>query len=208
MVLVNAVGVVVFPTLRRIDPELKPELFLTLRTLYLPAATLLLFLYFPMRELLGLWLPDYADSLRYLGLLFPVFVFEGRMSLLVNSFLKDLREERSMLFINLGGVLLAAILAFATTTWLDNLELAVASIIVLITLRAIVAEVVLWRRLRVRAWGVLLAELGLTTLFICSAWFLDLGSSLAIYAVGYAGFVVAFAPRLRRAWQAAIALIR
>ena len=53
MVLVNAVGVVMFPTLRRIDSELKPELFLTLRTLYLPAATLLLFLYFPMREGFG-----------------------------------------------------------------------------------------------------------------------------------------------------------
>lgn len=208
MVFVNAVGVVVFPTLRRIDAARKPELFLTLRTLYLPVATVLLLLYFPLRIGLALWLPAYADSMIYLGLLFPVFIYEGRMALLVNSFLKDLREERSMLLINLGGVLLAALLALVTTTWLDNLDLAVTSIMVLIVLRASVAEIVLWRRLGVRAVAVSLSEVGLTIVFGAATWFCDLGQAFVIYGLCYMAVMAFSSGRLRRAWQVAAATLR
>ncbi len=208
MVFVNAVGVVVFPTLRRIDPARKPELFLTLRTLYLPIAAMLLMLYFPLRIGLGLWLPDYAESLRYLGLLFPVFVFEGRMALLINSFLKDLREERSMLLVNLGGVGLSMVLSVICAFWLGSLELTVGSIIVLIVVRATVAELVLSRRLGVWALASLLPELGLTAVFVCSAWFLPVGPALATYAACYVGFLALSWPRLRSAGRVAAGLVR
>jgi hypothetical protein len=208
MVFLNAVGVVVFPTLRRIDPARKPELFLTLRTLYVPATALLLLLYFPLRIGLAAWLPAYADSLHYLGLLFPVFVFEGRMALLINSFLKDLREERSMLLVNLGGVLLSVVLSLVCAFWLGSLELTVTSILVLIVARATVAELVLSRRLGVWALASLLPEIGLTAVFVCSVWFLDAAPALATYGGAYLLFLVLSWARLRRAGRLAAALVR
>jgi O-antigen/teichoic acid export membrane protein len=208
MVFLNAVGVVVFPTLRRIQPDRKPELFLTLRTLYLPAAALLLVLYFPLRTGLALWLPAYAESLRYMGLLFPVFVFEGRMALLINSFLKDLREERSMLAVNLGGVALSVVLSGVFAFWLGNLELTVASILLLIVARATVAELVLSRRLGVLALSSLLPELGLTLLFVGAAWFLDVGPALSAYGAGYLLFLTLSWRRLRSAARLAVAMVR
>jgi hypothetical protein len=208
MVFVNAVGVVLFPTLRRIDTARKPELFLTLRTLYLPVAAFLLMLYFPLRIGLGLWLPDYEESLHYMGLLFPVFLFEGRMALLINSFLKDLREERSMLVVNLGGVALSVVLSMVCTLWLGSLELTVTSIIVLIVVRATVAELVLCRRLGVWAPSSMLSELGLTTVFVCSAWFLDVGRALATYAAAYLLFIGLSWTRLRAKARLAAALVR
>ncbi len=169
MVFVNAVGVVVFPTLRRLDPARKPQLFLAFRCVYMVAALAALLVFFPLRVVLAAWLPDYAETLAYLAVLFPAFVFEGRMALLITSFLKDLRAERSLLLVNAGGVLLAVAAALVTVGWLGDLNLAVGSILGLIVVRTTVAELVLWRILRVSAWAGLLAELAVTAVFVVVA---------------------------------------
>ncbi len=41
-----------------------------------------------------MWLPEYADSLQYMGILFPIVIYEGRMSLLINTYLKTIRKEK------------------------------------------------------------------------------------------------------------------
>ena len=130
------------------------------------------------------------------------------MALLINSFLKDLREERSMLLVNLGGVLLSIVLSLVCAFWLGSLELTVLSILVLIVVRATVAELVLSRRLGVWAMASLLPELGLTVVFVCAAWFLPVGPALALYGACYLVFLVVSLPRLRTAGRVFARLIR
>lgn len=198
MVFVNAVGVVVFPTLRRVDPARKPGLFVAFRSLFMAVAVLLLLAYFPLQGALWVWLPDYRDALIYLGLLFPAFVFEGRMALLINSFLKDVREERALMIVNAGGVALAIAFAVTATIWLDNIVLAAGSIIVLIVGRATVAELVLWRRLGVSAVPSMLGEIALTVVFVAAGWMLPAGQAAAVYAAGCVIYLLGSLPLLRR----------
>lgn len=59
-----------------------------------------------------MWLPEYTDSLMYMALLFPMCIYEGKMSLLINTYLKTLREEKAMLKVNLIALGFALILTF------------------------------------------------------------------------------------------------
>ena len=36
--------------------------------------------YYPIKLILSTWLPQYADSLRYMALLFPICIYESKMS--------------------------------------------------------------------------------------------------------------------------------
>ncbi len=198
MVSVSAVGVVVFPTLRRIAAERKPALFLALRAGFMAVAVLMLLLYFPMRTALAFWLPDYRDALVYLGLLFPAFVYEGRMALLINAFLKDVREERALMLVNAGGVVLSVGLALITTVWLNSIVLAAGSIILLIVARATVAELVLWRRLGISALPSMLGEIALTVVFVASVWLLPSGQAAGLYPAGCAVYLLVSIRLLKR----------
>ena len=48
-----------------------------------------------------MWLPQYAESLRYMVILLPICIFDGKMSLLCNTYLKVLRKERQLFYFNL-----------------------------------------------------------------------------------------------------------
>lgn len=60
--------------------------------------------YYPLRCILAWWLPKYADSLIYMSVLFPVCVFESKVTLLINTYLKSMRKEFLMLEINAVSV--------------------------------------------------------------------------------------------------------
>ena len=85
--------------------------------------------YYPLKEMLSWWLPQYADSLIYMSVLFPVCLFESKVGLLINTYLKSLRKEALMLKINLISLGVAAIITFFTIEVLHDLNAAVFSII-------------------------------------------------------------------------------
>lgn len=86
------------------DEEKRLEVYTIIRN----ALTFLLFAgligYYPIRYVLSLWLPKYADSLIYMSVLFPVCVFESKVTLLINTYLKSMRKEFLMLKINTVSV--------------------------------------------------------------------------------------------------------
>ena len=88
MVFINSVSVVFFPIVKRMDEGKRSEIYAVIRN----ALTFLLFAgligYYPVRYILSLWLPKYADSLVYMSVLFPVCVFESKVTLLINTYLR------------------------------------------------------------------------------------------------------------------------
>ncbi|NMP59896.1 lipopolysaccharide biosynthesis protein, partial [Enterococcus mundtii] len=132
---INAIGIVMFPLLRRTNKERLPELFRILRGLFVPLTYGLLIFYIPAKIILSLWLPEYAESLRFMGILFPIVIYEGRMSLLINTYLKTLRKEKTILFVNiitLGVTLLASLFVIFIV---GNLDLTVLLILISLALR-------------------------------------------------------------------------
>lgn len=185
MLFIRAVALTMFPILRRTEEEQLSEIYTTMRTcLMVPLLGMLVF-YYPARVILSAWLPQYADSLVYMALLFPMCVFESKMSMLIETYMKTLRKEKWLLLVNVTTVSLSVVITLITTYWLHNLDLAVASIVFLLAFRCVFAELLLSTVLDVNVKTDIVLELALTIIFIGASWFVGGIAGLAIYAVAY-----------------------
>lgn len=143
MVFINSISTVMFPTLRRTNSQTLPKLYFSSKNILTSFLFISLVLYYPLQTILSFWIPEYNESLRYMGLLFPLFVFEAKMSLLINPYFKTLRYEKLLLLINLFTLLLSVVLTIISTFLLNNLTLTILSMTVLMFVRYCVAETII-----------------------------------------------------------------
>ena len=192
MTFINSVAMVLFPVLRRSSEEALTGAYRGMRmTLMLPMLGVLA-LYYPVRALLTAWLPQYADSLRYTAILFVMCVYESKMSMLVNTYMKTLRKEKMLLRCNIVAFAASLLLTVLTCGVLRNLDLAVLSIVVLVALRSTVAEGMLSDALGMDLRRDLLIEHLMAGVFIAANWLIGGIVGMAVYAVAYGLFLTLY----------------
>lgn len=140
MVFISAVSIVLFPILKRINQDRLAEIYVLLRNILSYSLLAMLITYYPLKTLLLYWLPKYSDSLVYMGLLLPICVFESKLQMLVNTYLKSLRQEALMLKINFISVIFALFMTYVTVVLLHNIKLAILSIVINFAFRLLLAE--------------------------------------------------------------------
>ncbi|MEL7605905.1 MAG: hypothetical protein AAGU39_07620 [Sedimentibacter saalensis] len=190
MLFINAVGIIMYPILRRTEIEKLPAIYTTMRDFLMVILLGVLVIYYPVKTLMSAWLPKYAESLMYMALVFPMFIYEGKMALLINTYLKTLRKEKVMLKINLLSMVLSLILTLLTTQVLKSLDLTILNIVVLLIFRSILAELYLARGLKISVKKDILLELLLTAVFIISGWFVNSWYTVLIYIASYLLYII------------------
>lgn len=190
MIFINSVSVVFFPIVKKMDEGKRSEVYTVIRN----TLTFLLFAgligYYPVRYILSIWLPKYADSLIYMSILFPVCVFESKVSLLINTYLKSMREEFLMLKINAVSVAFSLLVTIFTIGIWHNLNAAVCSIVVVYAFRCVLAEYHVTRLLGLDLRRNILEDLLMCAVFVVSGWFLDSFLCMAVYGAAYIMFVM------------------
>ena len=190
MVFIESVALILFPALRRMDPDRLKSLYGRMRgCLMLPLFGILL-LYYPANAILSAWLPAYADKLRYMAILFPMCVFESKTSMLVNTYMKTLRKEKTLMTVNLSAVALSLLLSGIFVFGMNNLDLAIVSIVVLLAFRCVTGELLLAKTIGVTVTRDIVQELLLTAGFILASWLIGGIRSVLIYAAMYAAYLV------------------
>ncbi|AEH52409.1 hypothetical protein [Heyndrickxia coagulans] len=190
MTFITAVGVIMFPLLRRTEQSKLPNLFKTFRAVLTFVLLGCLILYYPLNVILLAWLPKYSESLKYLAIIFSLCVYAGRMELLVNTFLKTLRKERLILLINVISLLASLLITSIVALGLRNLILTVTSIVVLIAFRYTLAEILLSKLLHVTIKKEIFYETSLITLFIITGWFFSSITGFIIYSFFYLAYLI------------------
>jgi len=185
MLFINAIGVIMYPILRRTDEKKLPGFYITMRNILMVVMFGFLVLYHPIRVILTAWLPQYKESLMFMALIFPLSVYEGIMSLLVNTYLKTLRKEKVMMQINMVTLTLSLIMTILTTVVFKNLNLAIISILVLIIFRFILAENYLKKLMRLHLNKDIILEIALTIIFVSTGWFINSWLTMGLYALAY-----------------------
>ena len=185
MVFITGIGVVVYPILRRTAKEKLAPIYVLMRNFLMITTLSFLVFYYPARVVLTAWLPDYAESLMYMALLFPLVIYEGRITLLINTYLKTLRYEKVMLTINTVSVVITSLITIFTTVILHDLNLSVLTILVGQVLRALIAELFLAKKLGINLTKDIVLETLLTAVFILSGWYVDSWYSAGIYGLSY-----------------------
>ncbi|WP_367378199.1 lipopolysaccharide biosynthesis protein [Enterococcus gilvus] len=206
---INAIGVVMFPLLRRTNQSKLPQLFTTLRNIFVPITYGLLLFYIPAKLFLGMWLPAYHDSLIYMGILFPIVIYEGRMSLLINTYLKSLRKEKTILLVNMITLVTSIVLSLFVIFVIGNLTYTVVLIIFSLALRCNLAEYFLCKSMQVEYGYRTLLETGLTVIFIASNLIFDSSLiSLTIYCICFIVYLLATYKSLFRSGKDFMSLIK
>lgn len=190
MVFVNTIGIVLYPILRRTQEIAHAKTYKTIRGLLLPTLYGFLLFFYPFKMIFLHWLVGYEESFRLMSIFFPILVFEGHMSLLINTFYKVKREEGLLLKINLITLAMSVILTVITTFILRNLELSIVAIVFLLAFRCYYAEHMISKLLSINFDKQMFIELLLATIFIMASWFLPILYGLALYAIAYIVYLV------------------
>ena len=187
---INAISVVLFPALKRMESKQLPLLYIKLRESISPILFGTLLIYFPGCWILEKWIPQYIPSLTYLGYLLPMIIFASKVSLLTNNYLKAYRKETIMLCINIVCAMSAITMYLIATYLYDNLALLLIAVVFVVMLRSIVSEIVVAKLINKRFYTEFALELIVTAFFIICTQCLDRWMGMMCYAVFYSLYFV------------------
>lgn len=187
---INAIGIIIFPMLKRMSEEKLPKVYVVIRDMLMCILFGMLIFYYPIKEILCMWLPKYAESLQYMAMLFPICIFESKMSLLINTYFRALRKEKQLLQINLLSAFISLILVIINCFILKNLNLTVLSIVVVLAIRTIISELYLKKFLCINVRKDILIELILCAIFIISSWYIKGIIGVIIYFCFYIIYII------------------
>lgn len=204
MVFINSVSVVFFPIVKRMDETRRANAYVAIRNMLDFILFAALIGYYPLKCILAWCLPKYADSLIYMSVLFPVCVFESKVTLLINTYLKSMRKEFLMLKINAVSVVFSLIVTIVTVGIWHNLDAAVFSIVLAYAFRCMLAEYHVTKLLGLDLKMDMLEDLLMCGIFIISGWRFDSFLCMVVYGAAYAVFVLVH----RRSLKQIIGMVR
>ncbi len=181
LLFITQISMVLFPALRQVDEEKQKVLFEKAKNglnILLPVVFLV---YIPAKAVLQLWLPDYAVSLKYMALLLPMCIFDGKMNLVCATYFKVLRKERFLLGVNLFSMALSVVLSYIAAYILNDMNAIVLFMVVSIGARYFISERFLER---------MYTETGGMKSFYVQAVEEIILSAVCVAACWYAGFIV------------------
>lgn len=188
MVFIGAISLVLFPKLRRVKRDKMNEIYPILRDTLMPAIFIGILVYFPISYLIPLWLPKYSSALVYMSILFPMVAYQSKFEILSNTFLKVLRMERQLLFINVITLLISIMLTIVSVFALHNLTMTVFTIIIVMAIRSTIAELYLKSKLEIKFSVEMLIETGMVIAFITLAWYLPVFEAF----IGYIAILIVY----------------
>jgi len=173
MIFINSLSVVFFPMLKRIEESEQRELYEKIRVALMMILFTALLGYYPLKAMLTWWLPKYKDALVYMAILFPICLFESKVVLLTNTYLKSLRKEATMMKINFCTVLISILLTYVSAKVVHNLDLMVLSILLLFVTKSVVSELFIGRYLNIKLSKYITQEIILAMCFVAVNYFIS-----------------------------------
>lgn len=189
MVFINAIALVIFPVICRSSQEELRDSYHILDNMLQIILAIIMAFYYPMKEILCIWLPQYEDGLIYMALLFPLCLFECKVALVLNPYLKATRQENGLFIANLFAALISCICTFITIYLLKSLTLAVASIIFLLAVRCTLLQIILHKKLRMKTNNMIL-DFVLCIAFILSNWVVGSYGGFLLYLAVVIIFII------------------
>ena len=182
VIFINAMGVVIYPILRRTDSSKRNEFYFAIDKMLDVILFSLLILYYPAKLIISWWLPQYSDVMHYICILFPVYIFEGKMALLFNTYLKVYRKENVIFKINILCLSISVIYTLLVTYIFKNLNLAVLGMLLLIAFRCVVSQIYCSKMLNIEYKSSLLGlSVGIVIYLVCGTILSDLVGSILMF---------------------------
>ena len=181
---INAVGVVIYPILRRTNKDKLTDIYKIMRIMLMGLVFGALVFYYPAQKILTLWLPQYTESLRYAAILLPICVYESKVSILINTYFNTLRLESLQMKCNLISLVFSIILTCMSIYVFDSVTATIFSILIVLMFRCVLCEIVLSTKLPIAVVKDIVIETFMTATFVICNWYFKI-SGMLIYMIGY-----------------------
>lgn len=182
---VSQASMVLFPALRQGTDAERRSFYRGIRDMMEVAFPGIYLLYFPVAWLLTLWLPQYSEGMRYFAILLPMCAFDTKMSVCCTTYLKVLREERTLLGVNLVAVAGSTVLSLVGVYVLRSLDAVLLGVVACVVGRSLWSERHLDGRMNVTSTWVPLQELALTVVFVALTLLAPAWMAIGMYATLY-----------------------
>ena len=197
LLFIRQISMVLFPTLRQSSSEAQLKFYLRARNILSLGLPILFILYLPISRLLVWWLPQYTESFRYLILLLPICLYDGKMQMLCMTYFKVLREEAFLLRINIITAVFSIVLGFVSAFVIREMSAVVISMVLSIAFRSVISEIYLAKLMSQRVVKDLVQESMIVVIFVLSAWHLEAFRAVAIILLGYIVYLVVNREKLK-----------
>lgn len=187
--LASQISMVLFPSLRREDGETRKRIFSRMRSaagMLLPAALLA---YVPVKVLIGAVLPQYEPGLKYLALLLPLCLFDGKTQLVGTTCMKVNRREGQMLTINLASAGVSLVLCTGAAYLYGSIGGVLISAVTASALRSVICDLYCMRDMGTADIFPSVAEILLCAVFTLTAVSLPDIPAAVIFAGAYMLYV-------------------
>lgn len=186
---VRAVSLPLFPVLKMRGKDESVAIYEKIRLTLVSLILFVFIFYYPLAAFLGYWLPDYRISVYYLGILFPICLFEAKQALLCETYLKSFRKERFLLLINLSTMLISMLISGFIVFVLNNQLLAIVFILMILCFRSTVSELFLNKLMNRNILKHIVLEIIMATSFVVSNILFELKYAALFYGVCFTIFV-------------------
>ncbi len=160
------VSMVFFPVLRRINQNSKVRIFYVFYGTCFFIIPLIYIVIFPIKEIIGMWLSNYMESMKFWLILLPITLYDAKMNMIFNTYFKVLRMESSLFIINLCVLILSVIIGGIGAYLLHSYSWIVYGMVLTIYLRSTISELVIEHRLDVRTKKLVFWETIYTSVYI------------------------------------------
>lgn len=189
LLFIQQISMVLFPTLRQLDDSHgRTKIYVMCRRVLCILLPIIFIGYIPCKIFLTWWLPQYTISLKYLSLLLPLCIFDGKMQMLSNTYLKVLRKEKVLLRLNVFVLMISILVSILGTYIFDNTYVIIIGLVVVIALRSTIAEIYLAKIMKLslnKERIFIVMELLFSTVFIISNFLLASGFAFFINVICY-----------------------
>ncbi|CAI3398749.1 membrane protein [Enterococcus cecorum] len=166
---VMSISVVLFPSLKRMKDKHLVNVYFYIRYALVACLLIAMSLYFPAAFILGKWVPNYSESIKYAGILLPIIIYSTKESLLNNNYLKMFRKERIMLKLNVVSIILELTLILLSLILIKNIYVVLLITVTIICFKSIIGEAIVSNILGLNFYIENVLEILLSVIFIfCS----------------------------------------
>lgn len=198
-VFINAVSLVLFPTLRR-TKQVAREVYIGIREVLMPALYVIMILYYPIRILMPIWLPKYSDAVQYVAVLMPMMVYQGKFEVLSNTFMKNFRMESVLMKLNITTLVLSIFMTGISVYYLHDLSLTIFTIGLVMGFRSDVAEIILSKKMGIKFITELIFENFIVIGFMIINWNGYILISFILFIVLIIGYIVVQRFEIKKGW--------
>jgi O-antigen/teichoic acid export membrane protein len=186
---VRQIGIVIFPLLKRVSSKSQKKYFtISINILNIFFLGCLLFVPLINYTILN-WLPKYSESLKYFIYVVPMIIYEGKMQIILNTYMKAQRNEKSLMYVNIISLIISIFLS-CIGYYNDNVDFIIISMTLATVIRAVTLELFLNYKMSISSNISILIVLIMMSIFILSFALCEIKNAWLIYFICYILFLI------------------